>query len=143
MKVNEEIRRLEEQLLRTDFRRNRNAVAIVLADEFREFGSSGRVWNKQQLLDHLESEAPFEAEMRDFDSLELAPEVILTTYKVIVENRASLRSSIWIKRDGRWQMLFHQGTIIRSWSDYLQSRAVASPEFMQDVEDLPVQERDL
>jgi hypothetical protein len=23
---------------------------------------------------------------------------------------ASLRSSLWVIRDGRWQMLFHQGT---------------------------------
>lgn len=27
------------------------------------------------------------------------------------------------------------------WSDYLRSEAVASPEFMEDVEDLPLQER--
>jgi antitoxin VapB len=28
------------------------------------------------------------------------------------------------------------------WSEYLAKRTVASPEFMQDIEDLPVQERE-
>lgn len=143
MSKENEIRTLEEQLLQPDFRRNRAAIAELLADDFREFGSSGRVWTKQQILDHLETEAPFEAEMRDFNATELAPGVILATYKVIVKDRASLRSSIWIHRENRWQMLFHQGTMTRSWSDYLKSGAVASPEFMDEVEDLSVQERDL
>lgn len=137
------IRALEERLLQPDFRRNRAAIAELLADDFREFGSSGRVWTKQQILDHLESEAPFEVEMHDFGATEFAPGVILATYKVTVKNRTSLRSSIWIKRDGRWLVLFHQGTIARSWLDYLQSGAVASPEFMRNVEDLPAQEREL
>jgi len=37
---------LEERLLQTDFRRDRKAVSKLLANDFREFGSSGRVWNK-------------------------------------------------------------------------------------------------
>lgn len=143
MNYEAEILALEQKLLQPDFRRNRAAVAGLLADDFREFGGSGRVWTKQQILDQLESEAPFEAEMRDFDAMELAPGVILATYKVIVKDRTSLRSSIWIKRDGRWQISFHQGTIARGWSDYLKSGAVASPEFMRNVEDLPAQKRKL
>lgn len=124
-----EVRALEEKLLRPDFRRNREAVAELLADDFREFGNSGRVWNKQQILDRLESEAPFDAEMRDFDVMELARGVILATYKVTVKDRTSLRSSIWVKHDECWQILFHQGTITRS-----------SPEFMEDIGNMPVQE---
>lgn len=137
MSIHEEIRLLEEQLLQTDFRRNRAAVAALLADEFREFGSSGSVWNKQEILDKLETEARFDAVMEGFDAVELAPGVILATYNVLVGDRASLRSSIWMKRDGRWQMLFHQGTMIRGWSDYLKSGAVASAGFMEGVEDPP------
>lgn len=110
-----ELRALEEQLLRPEFRRDRAAVAALLADGFREFGSSGRVWTKQEILAALESEPPFEAAIDDFQAIELAAGVVLVTYTVSMrlsdsETRASLRSSIWIKRDGRWQMLFHQGT---------------------------------
>lgn len=140
----DDLRTLEEKLLQPEFRRNRNAVAALLADEFREFGSSGRVWTKQQILDRLESEPSFKAKMSDFRAAELASGVALITYRVTVEKRASLRSSIWIKRDGRWQMIFHQGTpTSHSWSEYPKSGSVASPEFMDEVENLPVQERDL
>lgn len=141
-----EIRALEEQLLQPDFRRNRAAVAALLADEFREFGSSGRIWNKQQILDHLEFEVPFEAVMQDFDATELADGVVLATYVISLqssesESHTSLRSSVWIEREGHWQMLFHHGTLTtRSWSDHLKSSSAASPGFMEDVEDPPPQE---
>lgn len=111
----DELRALEENLLRPKFRRNRTAVAALLVDDFREFGSSGRTWTKQQILDALEDEPPFEAAIDEFQAKELAAGVVLVTYMVTLrlsdsENRRSLRSSIWIKRDNRWQMLFHQGT---------------------------------
>lgn len=117
MSIETELRVLEEQLLRPEFRRNRTAVAALLVDEFREFGSSGRTWTKQQILDALESESPFKAAINEFQALELAAGVVLVTYIVTLqlsdsESRISLRSSVWIKRAERWQMLFHQGTII-------------------------------
>lgn len=115
MSTESELHALEEQLLQPDFRRNREAVSEILTDDFREFGSAGRVWNKQQILDFLESEAFFHAGVRDFAAEELSAETFLVTYTASVttagvENFASLRSSLWVKRDGRWQMRFHQGT---------------------------------
>jgi hypothetical protein len=143
-----EIRVLEEKLLSGEFRRDRKAVAGLLAEGFREFGSSGRVWSKQEILDQLEKEKPFEAEIKDFQAVELAAAVVLVTYKVTIgrpgaESASSLRSSIWVKREDGWRILFHQGTATeRSWSEYLKSGTAASEEFMDGVEDLPVQERE-
>lgn len=116
MRIASEIRGLEEQLLQTRFRHNREAVAELLAEGFREFGSSGRVWNKQQILDHLETEPPFEATLQDFETAEVAAGAVLATYRVTIRRREAgathtLRSSLWINREGRWQILFHQGTI--------------------------------
>jgi len=53
---------------------------------------------------------------KDFEVKALAPDVVLTTFRVVKYNeprsemRHSLRSSIWKYIDGRWQMVFHQGT---------------------------------
>ena len=115
MSVADKLRACEEQLLQADFRRNRKAVSKLLANDFREFGSSGRVWNKQQILDQLETEPAFHATMQDFQAVELVTGVFLITYIVIVDRAhakttASLRTSIWIMRNGRWQMVFHLGT---------------------------------
>lgn len=116
MSIANEIRTLEEQLLQTRFRHNRQAVAELLAEDFREFGSSGRAWNRQQILDHLETEPPFEATLQDFQTTEVAPGAVLATYRLTIDRSdaktvESLRSSLWINGEGRWQILFHQGTI--------------------------------
>jgi len=49
-------------------------------------------------------------------------------------------SEVLIRRRGEEIILTPRPS---SWSDYLDSDAVASSDFMADVEDLPVQERDL
>jgi hypothetical protein len=49
----ERVRQLEEQLLQVEVRRSIQDFADLLADEFVEFGSSGRVFNKQQLIESL------------------------------------------------------------------------------------------
>ena len=50
------LRELEERLLRAEVRRSPAVVAELLADEFVEFGSSGRVFDKQQMIDALRRE---------------------------------------------------------------------------------------
>jgi hypothetical protein len=113
-----ELRTLEERLLDPQFRRDRPAVASLLAPDFVEFGSSGRIYTRDQILDHLEIESPHRIELTDFAAQVLAPDVILVTWRSIRPDgpphpRASaLRSSIWTRRDGCWQLVFHQGTCI-------------------------------
>lgn len=109
------LRSLEEQLLDPAFRRDRSAVSALLADTFLEFGSSGRIFTKAQILDLLAAESPVRFELHDFAAHTVAPDVALVTYRATrhtVSGPAvvSLRSSLWVRREGRWQMLFHQGT---------------------------------
>jgi hypothetical protein len=110
----DEVIALELRLLQPEFRRNRAAVATLLGDDFVEFGSSGRVFNKTQILDLMATEPPFEVEATDFEARPLAPDVCLVTYRSMrldaVPAIAVLRSSLWVRRDGRWQVIFHQGT---------------------------------
>jgi hypothetical protein len=109
---------LEEELLQPHVRATPETAAKLLADEFVEFGSSGRIYNKPQTLDTLRSETAAEFAMSDFRVLSLAPGAALTTYRVSRFDRQSnrstlsLRSSIWKMKDGRWQLVFHQGTPI-------------------------------
>jgi hypothetical protein len=110
------LRQLEERLLQPEVRRSAQDVADLLADEFFEFGSSGRVFNKQQILESLQHEEPTQRSITAFQSTQLASDVILTTYRVVRLNTSDaqptswLRSSVWRLQDGRWKMVFHQGT---------------------------------
>ncbi|HTW49276.1 MAG TPA: nuclear transport factor 2 family protein [Acidobacteriaceae bacterium] len=113
-----ELRALEERLLDPDVRRDRAAVASLLAVEFVEFGSSGRVYDKAAILDMLAAETPQRIELADFVARPVAPDAVLVTWRATRSDgpphpgAASLRSSVWIRREDRWQMIFHQGTHI-------------------------------
>ena len=54
--IAEHLRRCEESLLDPVIRRDRARVAALLADDFEEFGSSGRVWTREQIFNLLATE---------------------------------------------------------------------------------------
>jgi len=106
---------LELLLLDPSVRQSAAQLSQLIADDFIEFGSSGKVYNKQDMLDLLPLEAePFSVAITDFKVIALSSEVILSTYKVTVRSdvfvRTSLRSSLWKLYEAGWQMFFHQGT---------------------------------
>jgi hypothetical protein len=108
---------LEQQLLQPSTRRDPTALTSLLAEDFREFGSSGRIYTRQQIIDALAAESPRTITLSDPLCQQLAEDIALLTYRstrTLALNAASnaLRSSLWIYRDNRWQMLFHQGTPI-------------------------------
>lgn len=108
------IQQLEEELLQPGVRHNQDRVAELLADEFREINSVGISLNKRQVLDSLTDEPATQRSISDFKVLELVPDVVLATYTLArgASQIRSQRSSIWQFKEGRWQMLFHQGTRI-------------------------------
>lgn len=116
--------RLELRLLDADVRASQEELNELLADAFIEFGSSGAVWTKAQIIAGLLGErASGAAVARRADGLQvklLAEGVALVTYRATRRHRDdasevhSLRSSLW-KHDGRrWRMIFHQGTRVGS-----------------------------
>src|SRR5215813_5828678 len=110
------LRTLEEELLQPDVRKSATRLDALLAEGFIEFGSSGWVFDKQKIIDALRSESPVRLSLTDFKALPLGPGVVLTTYRAVRYGASgeqpihSLRSSVWRLLDGRWQMVFHQGT---------------------------------
>jgi hypothetical protein len=110
---------LERQLMDPVFRKNREHVSALLAEDFREFGSSGCLWSRAAILDLLAGEEAYTApEIEGFAVQRLGPEMALVTYRTVRVSaesgapQASLRSSLWVLRENRWQILFHQGTKI-------------------------------
>jgi hypothetical protein len=115
---NEEIKAqilsLELRLLDPAFRRDSAGVAALLAEDFREFGSSGRVWTKETILALLAEENYDAPAVEELSAQKIAAGVALVTYRTVRQDSDArqfvLRSSLWIYRDERWQVLFHQGT---------------------------------
>ncbi len=118
IEVGETLKKLETELLRSEVRKDALRVSALLADEFREFGASGRVYTKAAVIAALKEEQPVAIALENFAFKELADGVALVTYRTAktVEGVTSLalRSSVWVFREDRWQVLFHQGTKTQS-----------------------------
>jgi hypothetical protein len=115
MSPSEEVRELELSLMTQTVRKDAARVALMLADEFQEFGASGRKYNKAEILAALQEEREISIAMKDFVCLPIAESVLLVRYRSVRTGEdgvtvEALRSSIWMLREGRWQILFHQGT---------------------------------
>ena len=121
MQIADHLKALEESLLDPTNRRNPELISNLLTEDFLEFGSSGRTFDKSAILEELRNEPQHQtARLTDFAIRPLAPEVMLVTYRTTrhdssghVIHRAQ-RSSIWINHNGTWKITFHQGTPIPS-----------------------------
>jgi hypothetical protein len=110
---------LETSLHRRQIRNCADAASALLADGFIEFGASGKVWDKSSIIESMRRETldrPITVE--EFAARELTADIVLVTYVTKRSEKtarrkltiSTLRSSIWQRVDGRWQMIFHQGT---------------------------------
>lgn len=109
----------ECKLLKSEVRKSSEKISELISTEFIEFTSSGKVvsYKEGEVYQDKNDNTEIEWEIREFSIRELSNECILAMYKVIKhkevdENKKySLRSSIWKCFDGKWKMIFHQGTL--------------------------------
>jgi hypothetical protein len=115
--IEDEIRSLELSLLTPAGRSSAEYLHRIVSEDFREFGTSGRTYDKSDAIAALlSSPSPPAADptspptLLDFRAQEVAPGVVLATYRT----RLSLRSSIWRREGENWRLYFHQGTVVPS-----------------------------
>lgn len=111
------LRELEVALHQPRIRSAPDRLDYLLHESFFEIGRSGRSYSKTDVMRQLQSEQLTGAIWsQDFSVAEMADGVALLIYKqgLLDENgevsRHTLRSSIWLLTQKRWQMRFHQGT---------------------------------
>jgi hypothetical protein len=111
--VRAELRRLEEALWRPESRFDRAFMESVLAEDFLEFGSSGRVWSREEILDMPTHELRATLPLPGLAITSIRTDVALVTYTSEVRGdrvHRSNRSSIWVQVGPSWRLRFHQGT---------------------------------
>lgn len=101
---------LEMSLLTPAAKQSQIQLNDFLADNFLEFGSSGNIYNKADQLARLPFQEQNNFFVESFTTIELSPQVILATYKITINSKKSLRSSLWKFNGKNWQVVFHQGT---------------------------------
>ena len=108
---------LELALQTRDVRNSEEKLRELLAPEFREFGRSGLAYTFDDIVTHLVAETgPNNTSISDFSATMLSDTIALATYRGTRVNDDGSRlftnrSSIWrLDPDGKWRMVFHQGT---------------------------------
>jgi hypothetical protein len=107
---------LEQRLAQVGAKLSAEEASSLIADDFVEFGASGRVWSKAEIIAAMSQWAPIERTVENFTVRELSPSVCLVRYKMVRSTNDkqtppfSLRSSIWRYNGETWQIIFHQGT---------------------------------
>lgn len=110
---------LEKELVKLETRKSAEKISELLSDEYVEFCSSGYAYyyNKGDTFAEENNCSEINWEIKEFKIKQLSQDCILATYKVIKHDeidehkKYSLRSSIWKCYDGKWKMIFHQGTL--------------------------------
>lgn len=105
------IEKLELELASKDTRKSAEQLSELLANDFEEIGKSGHVYSKYDVLSSLPNHPHQEIQLSEFRFVELSDNVVLVKYQSSVNDRKALRSSIWVKQDSKWKLLYHQGTV--------------------------------
>ena len=106
----EKLKSLEIELSTQSTRKNKERISTLLADDFCEFGKSGRIFDKASIIQLLKDETPNDIQFSNFKFKQLSESVVLLTYQAFAQGICSNGSSIWYCDDGLWKLTHHQGT---------------------------------
>jgi hypothetical protein len=100
------------------FGKTKQDILDMTCKEFWEVGASGNSYSREYVVEGLlkrynNSEYKDIWQTRDFKLTEIAPNNYLLTYILQQEDRITRRATIWRYIDGKWKILYHQGTIIK------------------------------
>jgi DNA-binding MarR family transcriptional regulator len=111
----ERLRQLEESLWRGQTRFDRDYMERTLAPDFFEFGRSGRIYTREDIIGMRPGAAPLRYSLSEFKVTAIDRDVALVTYVSEVRAKETVRgnrSSLWRKTRQGWQLSFHQGTAV-------------------------------
>jgi hypothetical protein len=112
------IKELELSLLNPEIRSSKGTLDKLLADDFVEFGTSGKKYTKADILERLPNTPErVEYKMSDFTVNTPSENIAIATFKTErttdeKDKVISQRSSHWRKTDKGWQIFFHEANQI-------------------------------
>lgn len=109
---------LETELHTSATRANTVRLNELLHDAFVEIGYSGTVYAKGDIIDSLVGEGPIDYTIWSdcFECCFLNDDLVQLVYREARKDkdgslsRRALRSSLWQREQGKWQIRFHQAT---------------------------------
>lgn len=110
------LKTLEPLIYAANAGKTREYFEALLANDFWEVGASGLRYSREYVLGELEKRQQNPREEAWHISGEhvhqLTETDFLFTYTLHQPTRLSRRASIWRRESGRWQLVYHQGTVV-------------------------------
>lgn len=107
---------LEKELHFSSVRQNELRLGELISNSFKEFGTSGKTYSKEDVLSHLPLETENIIESSNWEISQINVGAILVTYNTnrSIESTTvkAKRSSIWRKENNNWRLFFHQSSRI-------------------------------
>lgn len=114
--VLEELIAREPIFHRREFGESRSDLLNMTAEDFWEIGASGKVYDRDFVIDNLLERYKFQEPdnwtCSDFSIRLLAENLYQLNYVLHQPDRVTRRTTLWRKAAATWQIVFHQGTII-------------------------------
>jgi hypothetical protein len=114
-----ELRSREPIFHRPEHGTDRAAFEAMTVPDYWEVGASGRIYDRATVLAELDrryADPGYDPmaglEVSDFSCRALGGGTWLTTYQLRQDDRDTRRVSVWRQEDGRWVLVYHQGTVI-------------------------------
>lgn len=103
----------ELRLLDPVVRASVDLLAALLHPEFREVGASGRLWDRETIIEALTAEdapRPGPLTASRMQGVELCSDLVHLTFDTESKGLRSHRSSLWRLTEAGWRLYFHQAT---------------------------------
>lgn len=104
------VERLERELLEPSVRADASRVAALLHPDFAEIGRSGRLWGRDALVEALAEDGAPPRDLALVSAERIGADAMLLTMRTADARGSALRSSLWLRTDGRWRLRFQQAT---------------------------------
>jgi hypothetical protein len=116
MSLEQQLRDLELKVVTAAGERRADDIRDLVADDFYEIGRSGTTYSKAEVLAAIEVAPLRRFTLEDFKVVASGEGWALVSYrageKSAYASSTSFRSTLWVERGGKWQIVFHQGTQI-------------------------------
>lgn len=109
--------KLEMSLWVNETRNSKEFLEGVLHPDFKEFGRSGNIYNKQDIIDSTDLDINAIFPFKNLTVKDINDTTFLVTYQSALNKNNEIiksnRSSIWILTEEGLKLLFHQGTPVK------------------------------
>lgn len=104
------VERLERRLLDPVVRSDAAEVAAMLHPRFEEVGESGRLWDRETMIQSSESPSDPPSDIDLLSAEAVSDGAFLLVYRTMSGGVERVHSSLWLRVNGRWRLRFRQST---------------------------------